>query len=500
MTSLGDHYARLGLPRDATPGEIRRAYHLIARRIHPDVNPDPDSNEEFLRIKAAFETLSQAELRRKYDQQLEPPAIRKPEIISQQYCSRASIPLLSEAQRVYVLLELRPGNQSKTLTGSPLNLCLVLDRSTSMHGRRMDTLKTAAIEIMRKLRPDDILSVVAFSDRAEVILPAGNPHDLNRLESAIHRILTGGATELYQGLEAGLREIRVFLHRQQLAHLILLTDGHTYGDEAVCLELADQAAELGIGISGFGLGEDWNDVFLDDLTSRTGCSAVYISQPETIEAYLVEKFHSLNGVWAKDLRLLLEPHPGVQLRAAYRYEPDPGPLPTGHSILLGYLPGDRSIAILLEFELEPGVKIADQACLASGILQYYPMLNPESIHAHRLNLGTLPAASEPVKTRLNTVLLQAARELNFHRLQENAAAEAARGEIEKAAVRLENLAMQLFQYGAAGLAETSLQEAGELRRDKRTSQGLRLKIKYGTRALMLPGPEKLASSSGRAKL
>ena len=82
----------------------------------------------------------------------------------------------------------------------PLNVCLVLDRSTSMQGERMDAVKAAAIELVRQMRPDDILSIVTFSDRAEIIVPAVRQMDRTDAETKISMLRTGGGTEIFRGL------------------------------------------------------------------------------------------------------------------------------------------------------------------------------------------------------------------------------------------------------------------------------------------------------------
>jgi molecular chaperone DnaJ len=71
-----DYYATLGVARDATPEEIKRAYRKLARELHPDVNDDPDTQEKFKEVAAAYEVLSDADKRQMYDLGADPRAPR----------------------------------------------------------------------------------------------------------------------------------------------------------------------------------------------------------------------------------------------------------------------------------------------------------------------------------------------------------------------------------------------------------------------------------------
>ena len=62
-----EYYSVLGVRRDAAPDEIKRAYRRLARELHPDVNPDPQTQERFKEITQAYEVLSDPEKRQLYD-------------------------------------------------------------------------------------------------------------------------------------------------------------------------------------------------------------------------------------------------------------------------------------------------------------------------------------------------------------------------------------------------------------------------------------------------
>src|SRR3954454_24842108 len=62
-----DYYEVLGVSRDASETEIKKAFRRLARELHPDVNQAPDAEERFKEAAEAYEVLSDAERRRTYD-------------------------------------------------------------------------------------------------------------------------------------------------------------------------------------------------------------------------------------------------------------------------------------------------------------------------------------------------------------------------------------------------------------------------------------------------
>jgi Ca-activated chloride channel family protein len=485
MFSPTDYYALLGLPRDANQEEIRRAYHNSARRLHPDVNVESGDTELFLDVQRAYEVLSTPELRARYDRTLPPVESGRHAVDIHLLYSRTMLPLIDEPQLVYVLINLTAPQSEVPNQTSPLNVCLVLDRSTSMQGERMDTVKNTAIEVVRQLRPGDFLSIVTFSDRAEVIVPANRRLDRSAIETKIQMIQSGGATEIFRGLEAGYLEIRENHNNKFINHIILLTDGRTYGDETHCLKIADQAAARGIGISCLGIGEEWNDYFLDNLSSRTGGTSTYIARANDIRSFLKEKFYGLSRTYADNVRFDFHPGKDIEIRYAFRLAPEISPLETISPIPMGSIPMEGNLSVVFEFLVPPLPGETSQITLASGqIAMEVPTLaSPTSVTRLRLFRGV---QVEPTPEPPPTGVLNALSRLTLYRIQERAGVELTKGNSQAATQHLNNLATNLFAQGQVDLARFVLHEAESIQRGEKISEAGKKKIKYGTRALMLP--------------
>ena len=486
MDQKQDYYALLGLRRDATPDEIRQAYFDAARRLHPDKNLAPGETEMFLDVQEAYEVLSNNKKRLRYDVSLPPEKV--PELLLEQkvFFSRQNLLHLAEPQIIYVILDFSPPADVEKRPSPPLNLCLVLDRSTSMQGKNMDTVKETAIRIMHKLRPVDYFSVVAFSDRAETLISAIHISDMTKQEARIQMMQPSGGTEIFSGLEMGYNEVSRNASRSQANHIILLTDGRTYGDEQVCIDLAGRAAEHGIGISGLGIGSEWNDTFLDKLASLTGGTSMYVPRPQDIQHALLDKFNQLGNAYVEETRLDFEPQEGVELRYAFRMRPHPGVLSFESPAMMGPVPNDSSLRVLMEFVVQPEAVNDDTTTILDGKITIVfanqnPARKPVPIRLAR------PVSQESTVGAPPMEIIEALSRLKLYRLQEQARLDATSGDYEKASEGLSRLATHLLAQGERGLARTALMEAENLQRQKSFSQQGGKEIKYGTRALLSPG-------------
>ncbi len=488
MAKKQDYYSLLSIGRDATAEEIRQAYFEAARRLHPDKNVAPGETELFIDVQKAYEVLSNPKKRARYDATL--PSERMPLLPVEQRIlfSRSNLLHLDEPQLLYALLEFSPKTDASQSPAPPLNICLVIDRSTSMQGKSMDVVKSTAIQIARKLKAHDYFSLVAFSDRAESILPAERGADAKKSEARIQMIQCSGGTEIFSGLEMGYNEVLRNQRNSPSNHIILLTDGRTYGDEENCLALARRAAEKGISIRGLGIGSEWNDVFLDELASLTGGSSMYISRPQDIQRILLEQINQLNMSIAEETSMEFIVPEGTELHYAFRIAPNPSLLPMESPIRLGPVLKDNNLQVLMEFVVQ-SVGENETVTLLDGKISVTSNNLENKTVSFPLKLKR-PVKNEHSKEPPAPEIVSALSKLTLYRMQEQVRLEVTAGEYDRAAEHLQRLATQLLARGERGLARTALLEAEQISQKKSFSQEGQKEIKYGTRSLLISGERK----------
>jgi Ca-activated chloride channel family protein len=478
-----DLYSVLGVIWDASMDEIRDAYFELARHYHPDVNKDPSAHEDFIRIHQAYETLSDPIKRENYNLTLSPDQKFSPSIeINLQY-SRSALPRLNEPQLLYVLCDFICRQQADYSTLPPVHLCLVLDRSTSMQGERMDMIKANTAQLLRQLRPQDYCSIVSFSDRAEIVVPPTRIADMGRGDNRISLLRPGGGTEMFFGLDLGIGQIQKLDNPKIIKHLILMTDGHTYGDEQACLDLARKAAGEGISISALGIGTEWNDNFLDTLTGYSGSNATFIRSQKDLTTFLKDKLTSLGVVYARGLALNFKSDIDVNLRYAFRLYPETTPLTTQGPIPFGDILFNDHLSVLLEFLVPPIQEGQNFINLAIGHIQMSLPARKNQVYRKIVKISRRIDDDSDLEAPPE-IIVQAMSKLVLYRMQEKARKEVSAGNIDKATKHLHHLASHLLTQGDRDLAHDVLVEADHVQRIHQFSDEGNKRIKYGTRALI----------------
>ena len=487
-----DLYATLGIGRQATTDEVEAAFAAWQARAD---GGEPFTDEVWQRVRYAHEVLSNPQRRSLYESLVAETAVTGLDLSLT--VSATQLPLRDTPQLVYALVTL--GAREATAARRPLALGLVIDRSTSMRGERLEKVVAAVELLLDRLAPDDALALVSFSDRAEVVLPAavlGATHALGHVDHdtaaawrdphrRLRALAASGGTEIYQGLRAGLDELSRLGGNERTAHLILLTDGHTYGDADHCLRLAADAAARGIGITAFGLGADWNDAFLDALVAPSGGQSHYVETPGDVLPHLEKRLAGLGDSHARGIVLRHAWPSQLTLRAGFKLSPFPQPLtPEARPIPLGDLEGRAPLTLLLEFVVAP---LSVPARFRLPIELRYS--RPDGGEASLSRAAQLLAQGEASDATPPAALIEAARRLNLYRMQEKAWEEAQSGQLDTAAARMRRLTARYLETGDLRLAQQAQLEAQRLGHLGTMSAEGRKVLKYGTRSLLGQLPE-----------
>lgn len=476
-------YQILGVSPTAEKATIRAAYKEAVVRFHPDKNSDPQAASEFMSIQAAYETLDNEDLRYKYDIQENIGEYQNPiNVVAQ--LSQHELPLIPDPQLVYSLLNIKCSVKPEFTTNAPLAVILVVDRSTSMLGDRLDCVKRNILNFIQNLKSEDLFSVIAFSDRAKVIIPLMKAGDYDNADDRIAKINAKGGTELFQGLYNAMAQLNTPQSGKHRRHILLFTDGNTYGDENECLQIAREAIFKNVIISAFGLGDQWNDVLLDKITSQTGGNANFISTSNDLDKYLNEKLQAMGQYFTQSVKFQYSSDPGVDLQYAFRICPDSSPLQIDNNLLLGNVPFTQNLSVLLEFLVPPCEQDVKSVKLAQGFIT---LESPFWISDIRLFLAlTAKVETHHHQEKPADSIFKAVSSLILYRMQESAKTDVVYGNIPSAIRRLNYLAAHLRRVGNHTLANVVEREIATIQQSKQFSPEGGKTIKYGTRALLLP--------------
>ncbi len=159
-----------------------------------------------------------------------------------------------------------------------LALALVIDRSGSMAGEKIELAKEAARATAELLSADDSIGVVGFDSIPERIVRMQSAGNRVAIQRDIGRLAARGGTAIFPALDMALSDLSVT--RARLRHVILLTDGQT--QESGISDLVSLMRGEGITISAVGIGSDVNRALLQEIADAGGGRAYFTSDAHNI--------------------------------------------------------------------------------------------------------------------------------------------------------------------------------------------------------------------------
>ncbi len=219
--------------------------------------------------------------------------------------------VLPEGQdgRVYLRVALEGVEQPEEGARIPANVLLVIDKSGSMKGARIEQAKEAALMAVERLGDQDVLGIVTYSDNATVLSPAAQLRYTDELRGAIRRIAADGSTALYAGVSQGIRELRPFIDAYKVNRVILLSDGLANVGPSSPRELealGREAARDGVSVTTIGLGLGYNEDLMTRLALASDGNHAFVAEPADLVNIFNEEFGDVLAAVGGDVEIIIE--------------------------------------------------------------------------------------------------------------------------------------------------------------------------------------------------
>jgi uncharacterized membrane protein len=184
---------------------------------------------------------------------------------------------------------------------------LIIDKSSSMEGKKMELAKLAAIGVIENLRPIDMVGVLIFDNSFQWAVPMRRAEDRSMIKRLIAGVTPDGGTQIAPALSEAYHKILPF--RTVYKHIVLLTDG--ISEEGDSMSMSREALANRVTISTVGLGQDVNRAFLEKVAQNAQGKSYFLNDPSGLEQILLRDVMEHTGSTSVEKPI----HPIVQKKA-----------------------------------------------------------------------------------------------------------------------------------------------------------------------------------------
>ena len=224
-------------------------------------------------------------------------------------------------QPLQVLVRLRP-QQDPSQVRTPVSLALVVDRSGSMLGGKLQAALDCTRELITRLHDDDEVSIITYDDSVDVLLPLTSVEAARGvLNLLLAGVRTGGRTNLHGGWLAGAEQIATRTAANRMCRVLLLSDGQANcgvtSVHRICTQVS-QLARTGVTTSTVGIGLGFNEELMTQMAIAGQGTAMYGARADD----LIEPFEAELGllshmVWRNIILTMQSPAPNWTMHNDY---------------------------------------------------------------------------------------------------------------------------------------------------------------------------------------
>ena len=223
--------------------------------------------------------------------------------------------LVDEEQTVYLRVGLRGCPVEILGERAPVNVAIVIDKSGSMGGDKIEAAKEAAILALHRLKSKDIVSIVLYDSNVEVLVPATKMTNRDRIIRKIRSISAGGSTALYAGVQTGAEEVQKFLSNERVNRVVLLSDGlaNIGPDSPSALgRLGADLIDKSISVTTIGLGSGYNEDLMSKLAYKSDGGHYFCEDADELAGVFDQEFGRALSVVAQKVIIEIDCPKGMK--------------------------------------------------------------------------------------------------------------------------------------------------------------------------------------------
>ncbi len=285
-------------------------------------------------------------------------------------------PVLSANKKhlTYLKVGLTGFELNKLADRTAVNIALVIDKSGSMSGEKIEKAKEAAIMAVNRLGKDDIVSIITYDSTVNVLVPATKLTDKELVIQKIRTLEAGGSTALFAGVSKGATEINKFFEKNKVNRIILLSDGQANVGPNSPGELGELGLALGkkgISVTTIGLGLGYNEDLMVALAGKSDGNHAFVKDATNLVKIFNLEFNDVLSVIAQEIVVKIKCNNGIRPVKILGRDAEIN----GQNVitLLNQLYSQQEKYVLLEVEIPPN-QVNSIANIATVELSYANML------------------------------------------------------------------------------------------------------------------------------
>jgi Ca-activated chloride channel homolog len=192
-----------------------------------------------------------------------------------------------------------PAKLAPPKTPEGTTVVLIIDKSSSMEGRKIELARLSASGVVDHLRPVDSIGILIFDNSFQWAVPLRHAEDKAMIKRLISGITPDGGTQIAPALTEAYHKI--LPTKGIYKHIVLLTDG--ISEEGDSVELAKESQAHQVTISTVGLGQDVNRAYLEKVASTSGGRSYFLNEPQGLEQILLKDVQDFSGSTAVEKSL-----------------------------------------------------------------------------------------------------------------------------------------------------------------------------------------------------